>query len=78
MARRERTVSGGMPILRQRHMVELLGKPIDDRHDRIALGDRKRAAGAEIILHVDNEQQVLVLSYLHPRPRTVSNRDMSA
>jgi hypothetical protein len=58
-----------MPILRERDVIELLRKPVDHRHDRIALADRKRASRAEIILHVDHEQQVLVLSYLHVRLR---------
>jgi len=34
-------------------MIEALGEPIDDWHHGIAIGDRKRAAGAEIVLHID-------------------------
>jgi len=35
-----------MPVLRQNHMVEAFGEPVDDRHDRIALADpRARPPG---------------------------------
>jgi hypothetical protein len=45
-----------MPILGQRDMIEALGEAIDDRYHGIAVGDRKRAAGAKIVLHVDYQQ----------------------
>jgi hypothetical protein len=45
-----------MPILGQRDMIEALGEAIDDRYYGIAVGDRKRAAGAKIVLHVDYQQ----------------------
>jgi hypothetical protein len=54
-----------MPILRQRDMIEALGEPVDDRHDRVAVADCERAARTEIVLHVDDEQQILIRSYLH-------------
>jgi hypothetical protein len=49
-----------MPILGQRDMAEALGEAIDDRHHGIAVGDRKRAAGAKIVLHVDYKQHIIV------------------
>jgi hypothetical protein len=49
-----------MPILGQHDMVEAFGKAIDDRHHGIAVGNGKRAAGAEIVLYVDNQQQIIV------------------
>src|SRR5689334_9669487 len=55
-----------MPILRERHMVETFRKLIDDRHHGVTLGNGERAARTEIILHVDNEEQVVGLD-LHPR-----------
>ena len=45
-----------MPILRQRDMLKTVGEAIDDWHDRVAVGNRKRATGAEIGLHVDDQQ----------------------
>ena len=45
-----------VPILGQCDMVEALGKAIDDRHHGVTVGNRKRAAGAEIVLHVDDQQ----------------------
>jgi len=49
-----------MPILGQNDMAEALTEAIDDRHHGIAVGDRKRAAGAKIVLHVDYKQQIIV------------------
>jgi hypothetical protein len=50
-----------MPILGQRDMIEALTEPIDDRHHRIAVGDRECAARAKIVLHVDYQQQIIVV-----------------
>jgi hypothetical protein len=47
-----------MPILGQDDIGEALAEAIDERDDRIAVGDRQRAAGHEIILHVDDEKDV--------------------
>jgi hypothetical protein len=49
-----------MPILGQNDMAEALTEAIDDRHHGIAVGDRKRAAVAKIVLHVDYKQQIIV------------------
>jgi hypothetical protein len=49
-----------MPILGQHDMAEARSEAIDNRHHGIAIGDRKRAAGAEIVLHVDYKQQIIV------------------
>ncbi len=57
-----------MPILRHRDVIEALGQPIDDRHRRIAVGDSQRAARAEIVLHVNDEQEVVTRLYLHLEP----------
>ena len=34
------------------------GEPVDDRHDLVAARHRKRAAGAEIVLDVDDDEDV--------------------
>src|SRR5260370_34621486 len=62
MARSERAVAGWMPVLRQNHMIETLGEPVDDRHDRVALADSQGATRAEIVLHVDDQQQIVGLN----------------
>jgi hypothetical protein len=49
-----------MPVLGHHHMIEALGETIDDRHHGIAIGNRKRAAGAEIVLHIDYQQQITI------------------
>ena len=54
----EGDVAGGVPILGQHDMGEALAEAVDERHDRIAVADRQRAAGHEIILHVDDEKDV--------------------
>jgi hypothetical protein len=58
-------MTGRMPILRQHHMVETLKKPIDYRHHSVTVADSQRAARAEIILHVDYKQQIVVGSDQH-------------
>jgi hypothetical protein len=49
-----------MPVLGQHHVIEAFGETIDDRHHGIAIDNGKRAAGTEIILHVDDQQQIIV------------------
>jgi hypothetical protein len=62
-----------MPILGQHDMVEAFGKAIDDRHHGIAVGNRKRATGAEIVLHIDDQQHIIVAwPDLHSAPEFVS------
>jgi hypothetical protein len=41
-------------------MREALAQPVDDRYDLVAARHRQAAAGAEIVLHVDDDQHVLV------------------
>jgi hypothetical protein len=55
-------MAGRMPILGQHHMLKALRKPIDDGDDRVAISNRESAAGAEIVLHVDDEQQIVGLN----------------
>jgi hypothetical protein len=50
-----------MPILGQGDVIKALDQAIDDRHHAIAVGNRKRSAGAEIVLHVNNKQQIIVV-----------------
>jgi hypothetical protein len=47
-----------MPILRQHHMAEAAGEPIDRRNDFVAFGNGKLAARAEVVLDVDHQQDV--------------------
>ena len=43
-------------------MRELARQPVDQRDDRIAVGHRQRAAGAEIVLHIDDHQRLAVIT----------------
>ena len=51
-------MAGRVPVLGQHDIGEASAEAIDERDDRIAVGDRQRAAGHEIVLHVDDEQDV--------------------
>ena len=56
MGGRERRMPRWVPVLRQHHRVKIRHQRIDPAQDRVALRHFKRAAGAEIILHVDHDQ----------------------
>ena len=56
----EGSVSGRMPVLGDDDMGEASRKRVDERHDRIAVLDRERAARHEIGLQVDGQQDVLI------------------
>jgi hypothetical protein len=60
-----------MPVLGQHDMVEAPSETIDDRHHGVAVGNRKRAAGAEVVLHVDYQQHIVVAWPLHFGPMFV-------
>jgi hypothetical protein len=54
-----------MPVLRQHDVAKPPGDPVDRRHDRVAVIDRQSATRAEIILHVNDEKQVVMGANLH-------------
>src|SRR5262249_43442251 len=60
MRRRERQMSRRMPVLRQYHVLEAPGDAIDAGHDLVAARHRETAAGTEIVLDVDDEQDVVL------------------
>ena len=51
-------MAGRMPVLRQDHVLVLGDHPVDDRDDVVAAGHRQRAAGAEIVLQIDDHEGV--------------------
>ena len=61
VARRERGVGRGMPVLRHDDAVEAGRQSIDERNDRVASIDRQRPARHEIGLQVDHEKDVVVI-----------------
>ena len=71
MRRGEGAVALGMPVLSQHDVIEAFGQTIDDRHHGVAIGNRKRSTGTEIVLHVDYQQQIVVTWPLHPGPAFV-------
>lgn len=62
MRRGKRAVPQRMPILRQYDMLKTVGEAIDDRHDSIAVSNRKRATGAEIALHINYQEYIIFIN----------------
>ncbi len=63
MRRRERDVSGGMPVLGKDNVFEALRESVDDGDDLVAIFDGERTANsidgrAEVVLDVDDEEGV--------------------
>ena len=65
----ERSMPGGMPVLGQDHMGEGSRQPVDRGDDRVAVGHRERAARAEIVLDIDDQQNVSII-WRHCPPRS--------
>ena len=57
MVVRERLVLGRMPVLGAHEDTEQRRDPIDQRHHLMRGLDRQSAAGAEVVLHVDDDQR---------------------
>jgi len=58
-----------MPILRQHHVPEPRGQPIDQGHDFVATRNREASTRAEVVLDVDNQKDVLITNrkvWAHP------------
>ncbi len=53
-------MSRRMPILCQHDIFKVFRQLVDDRHNLIAARHGKRAAGAEIVLYVDHDEDVTV------------------
>ena len=47
-----------VPVLRQHHVLEAAREAVDERHHLVAARHRELAARAEIILHIDDEEDV--------------------
>ena len=71
MRRRERGMAARMPVLGQDHIRESGRERIDDRHHGVALGHGQGAAGAEIVLHIDDDQDA-VRAHRWPQTNTRS------
>ena len=59
MSRCERAMSARMPVLRQDDMFETPRQCVDGRDDLVAARNREAAAGAEVVLQVDDEKKVV-------------------
>src|SRR5439155_4480491 len=60
MARRERKMPRHVPILGKGNVGKTRREGVHHRYDRLPIGHRQRAAGQEIVLHVDDKQQIMV------------------
>lgn len=56
MLRGEGRVALGVPVLRQHHMGVVLRQAVDDGHHVIATGNCQAAAGAEIVLNINDQK----------------------
>lgn len=61
----KRDVLGGMPVLGEDDVLELLRERVDRWDDLIAFGYGEVAAGAKVVLHVDDEQGIIGLGCDH-------------
>ena len=63
-------MAGRMPVLGQDDVFEALCEAVDHRDDLVSFRNRQRAAGTEIVLHVDDDQRFVrhVVSLAGPYP----------
>ncbi len=52
----KRAVILRVPVLRQHGIVKACGQLVDDGHDRVAVGHCQGSTRAEVILHIDHQQ----------------------
>jgi hypothetical protein len=65
VARGKRHVARWMPVLRQEEMPKTVGQVVDGRDDRIGIGNRQAASGAEVILHIDDHESRIHVRECH-------------
>ena len=53
-------MSRGVPVLSQGHVRKASRERVDDRHDGIAIGNGQSPTGEKVVLHVGDEQDVVV------------------
>src|SRR5580700_9404736 len=59
-----------MPVLRQHHVGEPRGEAVDQRNDLITMRHAQRAAGTEVVLDIDDDEDVIVTerrAFVHDR-----------
>ena len=69
VGRGERRMALRVPILGQDDAGERPAQTVDDGNDPVAIGHGQRAAGAEVILHIDDDQDVIfdrLKNCIHP------------
>ena len=62
MIRSEGMMIPWVPVLGQDHVAKARGNPMDHRHHILAARHRQRPSIAEVILHVDHQQNVAVVT----------------
>jgi hypothetical protein len=53
-----------VPVLGQHHELEAAAELVDERHHLVATRHREVAAGAEVVPHVDNQQDIRVRDFV--------------
>ena len=61
----EGDVRGGMPVLGENDVIELLREGVDDGDHSVAVGDGQGPPGHEVVLDVDDEEGVCGLKDMH-------------
>jgi hypothetical protein len=64
MGGRKRMMAWRVPVLREKDVLKNRGDTMNHRYYRIAIRHSQCSAGAEVILHVDNDEHVR-RTYLH-------------
>jgi len=54
-----------MPVLGEDDVLELAAQPVDERNDLISAIDSECAAGAEVVLEIDNKKYIGGLADFH-------------
>ena len=58
----ERRVVRGMPVLRKYDVLKVRSNPVDRVDYRVSIGNGKRAAGAEIVLNIGDDENVMLIN----------------
>ena len=52
-----------MPILCQHDVAEFCGQPVDDRHHVVTARHGERAAGAKVVLYIDDDEDAVIAKH---------------
>ena len=59
----KRRMAARMPILCQHDVAEFCGQPVDDRHHVVTARHGERAAGAKVVLYIDDDEDAVIAKH---------------